>query len=77
MPLAPNALTTLEAVKAYMGIPLEQVNDDDTLENLINACSTAIEDYCKRKFLEQTFDEEYDGTGKNYLLLEQLSLIHI
>lgn len=71
MPLAPNALTTLEAVKAYMGIPLEQVNDDDTLENLINACSTAIEDYCKRKFLEQTFDEEYDGTGKNYLLLEQ------
>lgn len=69
MPLASNTLTTLAAVKAYLKI--ESTHDDTMLEDLINACSTAIENYCGRKFKEQPFDEEYDGTGKNYLLLEQ------
>lgn len=71
MPLAENALTTLEAVKSYLKIPIGTTVDDDTLEDLINACSSAIEDYCERKFKEQTFTEEYDGTGTRYLLLQQ------
>ncbi len=71
MPLAENALTTLEAVKSYLNIDWSQTVDDEKLEGLINACSTAIEDYCKRKFKEQTLTEEYDGTGNKYLLLDQ------
>lgn len=72
MPLSPNALTTLEAVKSYLKIELTQTVDDERLVDLINACSGAIEDYCERKFKEQTFnEEEYDGTGTKYLLLQQ------
>lgn len=71
MPLAANALTTLEAVRSYLKLRDNETNDNSLLEELINGCSSAIENYCKRKFKEQTFEEDYDGTGKNYLLLEQ------
>jgi hypothetical protein len=71
MPLAENALTTLEAVKEYLKIPIGTTVDDTKLEDLINSCSTAIENYCGRKFKEQSFDEECDGTGTKYILLEQ------
>lgn len=71
MPLSSNALTTLEAVKSYLKIESQTV-DDKRLEDLINACSSSIENYCERKFKEQTFtDEEYDGSGTRYLLLQQ------
>lgn len=70
MPLAANALTTLEGVKSYLKI----IDDSDNLllEDLINASSSTIENFCKRKFKEQAYvDEEFDGTGKYYLLLDQ------
>lgn len=73
MPLAANALTSLEAVKLYLKLNTVQLSEEEItlLEDLINACSTAIENYCGRKFKEQTFEEEYDGTGKRHLLLNQ------
>jgi uncharacterized phiE125 gp8 family phage protein len=72
MPLAPNALTSLEAVKAYLKINLTETNDDALLEDLINASSSAIENYCKRNFIEQDYvDEEYDGNGLSGLYLRQ------
>jgi hypothetical protein len=43
MALATNALTTLEAVKSYLKIDLLQTVDDARLEDLINACSGAID----------------------------------
>lgn len=84
MPLEANALTSLESVKAYLKLSTVQLSDEEIklLEDLINACSTAIESYCGRKFKDQIFTDEYDGTGKNYLLLEQypvntITTIHI
>ncbi len=75
MPLASNALTTLAKVKSYLKIDLSQTNDDERLEDLINSCSNAIENYCDRKFKEQTFtDEEYDGADTSYLLLQQFPI---
>lgn len=65
-------LTTLEAVKSYLKIDLSQTVDDARLEDLIDACSSAIEDYCERKFTEHTYTaDEYDGTGTKYILLQQ------
>jgi uncharacterized phiE125 gp8 family phage protein len=72
MPLNLNALTTLEAVKSYLKIEASQTVDDERLEDLINACSSAIENYCDRKFIEQAFtDDDYDGAGTKYILLRQ------
>lgn len=70
MPLSNNALTTLAAVKSYL--KLQGTTDDALLEDLINASSSAIENFCKRKFKEQAYvEEEFDGTGKNFVLLDQ------
>lgn len=79
MPLSSNALTTLDAVINYLKLNTVQLTEDEitVLEGLINACSTAIENYCGRKFKEQSFEEEYDGTGKSYILLEQFPVISI
>ncbi|WP_141434387.1 head-tail connector protein [Bacillus sp. 03113] len=72
MPVASNALTTLESVKNYLKIGTEQTSEDSMLEGLINSASSAIENYCERKFKEQTYiDEEYDGGGSKYLHLKQ------
>jgi uncharacterized phiE125 gp8 family phage protein len=78
MPIAANALTTLEAVKSYLKIDVSQTVDDTRLEDLINACSSAIENYCGRKFKEQTIsDEDYNGTGTKYILLKQFPVKNI
>jgi hypothetical protein len=79
MALAPNSLTTLEAVKAYLKIQTELTTEDtQILEDLINASSNQIEGYCKRKFKEQTHtDEEYDGNGMKYLYLQNYPVTSI
>jgi uncharacterized phiE125 gp8 family phage protein len=70
MPLKTNALTSLAAAKAYLKLQVSL--DDETIEDLINASSSAIENYCKRRFQEQSYlEEEFDGTGKSHLLLDQ------
>jgi hypothetical protein len=78
MPLASNALTTLDAVKSYLKIPSDSTVDDVRLESLINACSTAIENYCQRSFKKQTYtDEEYDGNNYKYINLLNYPVISV
>jgi uncharacterized phiE125 gp8 family phage protein len=70
MTLATNALTTVAAVKSYLKIADTNTVDDGRIELLINACSSAIENFCRRNFKKQTFtDEEYDGNDHRYLNL--------
>lgn len=70
MPISLNALTTVDAVKEYLKIDSTVTVDDLRIEGLINACSTAIENYCRRTFALTTYtDEEYDGTNSRYLTL--------
>jgi hypothetical protein len=66
--ISANALTTLEAVKQYVRVAT--TTDDDLIIQLINACSSAIENYCRRKFKGQTFTEDYDGTNHKYINLK-------
>lgn len=70
MTLATNALTTVAAVKSYLKIADTNIVDDARIELLINACSSTIENFCRRNFKKQTFtDEEYDGNNHRYLNL--------
>jgi uncharacterized phiE125 gp8 family phage protein len=70
MTLAANALTTLAGAKGYLKIPLDDTDQDGVIEFLINAVSSQIEAYCKRKLKEQVYtDEEFDGNDFNTLLL--------
>jgi hypothetical protein len=70
MTLTDNALTSVAAVKSYLKIADTNTVDDDRIELLINACSSTIENFCRRNFKKQTFtDEEYDGNDHRYLNL--------
>jgi hypothetical protein len=44
---------------------------------LITACSTAITRYCKRQFVQQTYDELYNGRGERALVLRNYPLISV
>jgi hypothetical protein len=70
MVLAANALTSVAAVKSYLKIDPSVIVDDTRIEGLINACSSAIENFCRRTFKTQTFtNEEYDGNNNRYINL--------
>lgn len=64
-----NALTDLATTKSFLKVTT--TTDDDIISTLINACSTAIENYCRRSFYQQTYTNEYyDGTGTRWLNLK-------
>lgn len=68
MPLAANALTTIEAARQYCKI--SDADRDVLIGSLINAASMQIEKYCRRRIKEAAYvDQEFDGTGTTNLLL--------
>lgn len=76
MTLADNALTTIEAVKSYL--KNDSTYDDARIEMLINACSSAIENYCRRNFKVATYtDEEYDGNNNRYISLYNYPIVSV
>jgi hypothetical protein len=66
--LAENDLVSLGDVKAYLGGDL-QSNDDAVLSRLVSAASAFVVTACARQFLEQSYDELYDGRGNGRLYL--------
>ncbi len=71
--LRDNALTTLEAVKVFMGIDLEDgdAQRDNALSQLINAASAWLETQLGRKLGRQTYREKHIASGTQRLVLEQ------
>lgn len=63
------AITTKTAFKNYAGVTI--TTDDDLLDDLVNRATSAIENYCDRKFTYDTYRERYDGDGTTDLLLNQ------
>ena len=64
------ALTTLARMKLFLDIG--STKKDGRLSLLINQSTDTIEAYTKRRILSQTYtDKEIDGTGKDFLILEQ------
>lgn len=60
--LAANALTTLETVKADLGI--STTTDDDFIKRKINFASQAIEDFCDRVFGTSEVTETFKAEGQ-------------
>ena len=75
MALAANALTTVEAVKTYMGITSS--TDDSLIETLVNNVSDQIENWCDRKLVSQTFSEYIDARGTRSLLVENPPIVSV
>lgn len=75
MALASNALTTVEAVKTYMGNTSS--TDDDLIETLINNVSDQIERWCDRVFVSQTFTEFIDARGTRTIGVQNSPIINV
>ena len=68
MALASNALTTVAAVKTYMGISSSTY--DDLLESLINNVSDQIERWCDRTFAATSYMEYIDAYGTRTIAVQ-------
>lgn len=77
MALSAHALTTIETVKNFIGIPASDITKDSLLEFLINAASERIEKYCSRHFEKATYIEYYRGHERQRLLLNQYTIISV
>lgn len=69
------ALTTLAKVKQYGQIT--EFESDTLLVRMIDAASTAIEQYCSRTFLSQQYTEVRDGTGQRKLSMRHFPVTDV
>lgn len=69
--LNPNALTTLEAAKDYLDIPVLDTEQDDRVKRMINSASQRFEKITNRKLKLQTITEYQDGRANSKLVLRE------
>lgn len=63
-------LTTLQAVKDWLGIPESNLASDTQLTRLIDAASRFVFGYINRdSFIEQSYTQNFKGNGKQGMLL--------
>jgi hypothetical protein len=70
-------LITSDRAKQNIGQASFSPAEDTTIASLVSACSKAIEKYCRREFVSAPFDELYDGTQVNELLLRHFPILSI
>jgi hypothetical protein len=63
------ALTSLSAVKEYLGVA--GTDDDALLTDLVARVSDGIVTYCGREFAAADYEEYHDGEGTDSVLLNQ------
>lgn len=67
MPVQTNSLTTLNSLKAYLGVTT--TTDDALMETLIDRSSDFIQRYCARNFVSQRYYEWHDTYGADRVAL--------
>jgi hypothetical protein len=68
--LRENALTTLEALKQFLGLAADDTSADSVLIQLINQASASVERALGRKLRRTVYTEKVKGTGSQQLLVE-------
>lgn len=77
IPLATNALTTLETVKMLLNIPAEEITSAGLLALLINAASAWVETMTGRRLGLQTYTERRVASGTQELLLNEYPIVSV
>ena len=75
--LRTNALTTLPALKAALGLSDEDTGSDGMLIQLINQASASVERALGRKLRRSDYVERLKGTGSQYLLVEHYPIVRV
>lgn len=69
--MAAGDLTTLDAVKAWLGLPAAAGDSDALIAQLITAASGFVTGYLGRDLVPTDYSEIYDGTGAPWMMLRQ------
>ena len=79
IPLAPNALTTLEAMKTMLGIAPDDTDPqrDAIIVNLINSVSAWVERMTGRHLGKKTYIQQYVASGTQELVLLQWPILAV
>lgn len=75
--LAPNAMTTLDTVRALLDIPQEDTAAEIKLSLLINAASGWFEKTTARSFRKQEYIHKFRATGCQEICLEQWPILDV
>lgn len=75
--LSAHALTTIEALKAELSIPVEDKSKDAVLARAVNAASDAIRQYCRREFARSEVTEHLQGNGSPRLMLTRTPVVDV
>lgn len=76
--MSAGVLTTLDRVKGWSGLPLDNTAADVQLSQLIKSASAFVHQYCNRDSFGKTrFEESYDGYGKNWIALRQPNVLSV
>jgi hypothetical protein len=67
----------IDVDRARQNIPTAVNTDEPTISTLITAACRAIEKYCRREFVQETYDELYNGTGDRRLILNRFPLVSV
>jgi hypothetical protein len=74
---SPFDLITNARARAALPSAATTGSDDTAINNLITVCSKLIHRYCKRIFVQQSYDEVYNGNGQRQLVLRNFPLISV
>jgi hypothetical protein len=69
--MAAGDLTTLDNVKAWLGLPSATGDSDGLLSTLITAASNFVVGYLNRDLVLTDYTEVYDGDGAAWMILRQ------
>jgi hypothetical protein len=70
-------IISLADMKAYLGIESTDTDNDDVIEDMINACGTMFDNEVNRKLEAQTYTIYMDGTGTQSIFVPSYPIISI
>jgi hypothetical protein len=71
------SIDLIDVDRARQNLPASVNTDEPTIATFITAASRAIEKYCRREFVQETYDELYNGTGDRRLILNRFPLLSV
>lgn len=75
--LSGHALTTIDAVRAQLGLGPEDTSQDAVLARMINSASDVIRTYCDRDFARAQRTDRLEGPGGPVLLLPLYPVLQV
>ena len=69
--MAVGDLTTLEAVKEWLGVELTNTDADALLGRILSATSSMVKQYLNNDIVSTEYTEVYDGFGKDWMVLRR------